>query len=76
MLEPGANVDRGMTVVRLAPDWFDDLAALFRTGTETRWCWSLYRGSLPLYLRADFAEVARVPVPPGAIRVIVRRELA
>jgi len=38
MLEPGANVDRGVTVVHLAPDRFDDLAALFRTGTETRWC--------------------------------------
>ncbi len=199
MLEPGGNVDLGVTVVRLAPDRFDDLAALFRTGTETRWCWcmyfrrtarefsaasaaenrvaleglgaaepaagylayragapagwvsagpiegypriggsrfyprtdprpvwsivcffvapgdrrrgvaralleaavgaaraagapaieaypieaagprnpsSLYRGPLPLYLRAGFAEVARVPVPPGATRVIVRRELA
>jgi GNAT superfamily N-acetyltransferase len=199
MLEPGAKVDRGVTVVRLAPDRFDDLAALFRTGTETRWCWcmyfrrtarefsaasaaenrvaleglaaaepaagylayragapagwvsagpiegyprlggsrfyprtdprpvwsivcffvapgdrrrgvaralleaavgaartagapaieaypieatgprhpsSLYRGPLPLYLQAGFAEVARVPVPPGATRVIVRRELA
>ena len=199
MLEPGAKVDRGVTVVRLAPDRFDDLAALFRTGTETRWCWcmyfrrtarefsaasaaenrvaleglgaaepaagylayragapagwvsagpiegypriggsrfyprtdprpvwsivcffvapgdrrwgvaralleaavgaaraagapaieaypieaagprhpsSLYRGPLPLFLQAGFAEVARVPVPPGATRVIVRRELA
>jgi GNAT superfamily N-acetyltransferase len=199
MLEPGAKVDRGVTVVRLVPDRFDDLAALFRTGTETRWCWcmyfrrtarefsaasaaenrvaleglaaaepaagylayragapagwvsagliegyprlggsrfyprtdprpvwsivcffvapgdrrrgvaralleaavgaartagapaieaypieaagprhpsSLYRGPLPLYLQAGFAEVARVPVPPGATRVIVRRELA
>ena len=42
MLEPGAKVDRGVTVVRLAPDRFDDLAALFRTGTETRWCWCMY----------------------------------
>jgi GNAT superfamily N-acetyltransferase len=37
---------------------------------------SLYRGPLPLYRMAGFAEVARVPVPPGAVRVIVRRELA
>jgi len=37
---------------------------------------SLYRGPLPLYRAAGFAEVARVPVPPGAIRVVVRRELA
>ena len=36
---------------------------------------SLYRGPLPLYLEAGFAEIARVPVPPGAVRVIVRREL-
>jgi GNAT superfamily N-acetyltransferase len=36
---------------------------------------SLYRGPLPLYREAGFAEVARVPVPPGAVRVIVRREL-
>ena len=37
---------------------------------------SLYRGTLPLYRAAGFEEVARVPVPPGAVRVIVRRELA
>lgn len=37
---------------------------------------ALYRGPLPLYLAAGFAEVARIPVPPGAVRVIVRRELA
>lgn len=37
---------------------------------------SLYRGPLPLYRAAGFEEVARVPVPPGAVRVIVRRELA
>lgn len=36
---------------------------------------ALYRGPLTLYLEAGFAEVARVPVPPGAVRVIVRREL-
>ena len=199
MLESGANPDRGVTVLPMSRDRFGDLAALFRTGTETRWCWcmyfrrtarefsaasaadnrialeelgaaepaagylayragapagwvsagpiegypriggsrfyprtdprpvwsivcffvapvdrrrgvaralleaavsaaraagapaveaypieatrprqssSLYRGPLPLYLGAGFAEVARVPVPPGGTRVIVRRELA
>jgi GNAT superfamily N-acetyltransferase len=37
---------------------------------------SLYRGPLGVYAEAGFAEVARVPVPPGATRVIVRRELS
>jgi len=37
---------------------------------------SLYRGPLALYAEAGFVEVARIPVPPGATRVIVRRELA
>ena len=36
---------------------------------------ALYRGPLPLYLAEGFVEVARIPVPPGAVRVIVRREL-
>jgi len=45
MLEPGANldagthVDRTVIVLPLTPERFGDLAVLFRTGTETRWCW-------------------------------------
>ncbi len=199
MLQPGAIADQAVTVVPLTPERFPDLAALFRAGTETRWCWcmyfrrsarefrtasaaenrtslqgiagaqpaagyvayrgaepagwvsagpidgypriggsrfyprtdprpvwsvvcffvapgarrrgvartlldaalgaaraagapaveaypieatgprhpsSLYRGPLPLYRASGFTEVARVPLPPGAVRVIVRRELA
>ena len=42
MTGPTVDADREVTVLPLTPERFGDLAALFRTGTETRWCWCMY----------------------------------